>query len=214
MSIEQAIKVIDDFKGNSLTKSLAEIENEIVGADASNSNAFCNEHRINQEFMSSALAVKIASSQIDVIIHAAGILQSLSSLLGKGEIVESVSLGAGNTGKKFDLETNKRVAEFKFIDWKGGSETIRQNSVFKDFFELAEYNTEKKKVLYVVDTACPLKFFNSGRAIASVLAKQPEILKELANKYGSQVEVVSDYYELHKDSVAICDVSLYIGRSV
>jgi hypothetical protein len=32
-----------------------------------------------------------------------------------GEQVEKVSLGAGNSGREFDRETNYRVAEFKFV---------------------------------------------------------------------------------------------------
>jgi hypothetical protein len=31
-------------------------------------------------------------------------------------------IGAGYTGREFDLETNYRVAEFKFIHWRGGPE--------------------------------------------------------------------------------------------
>jgi hypothetical protein len=37
------------------------------------------------------------------------------------------------TGRSFDLETSDRVAvaEFKFIRWQGGPESIRQNQLFK-----------------------------------------------------------------------------------
>jgi hypothetical protein len=43
------------------------------------------------------------------------------------------------TGRSFDLETSYRVAvaEFKFIRWQGGPESIRQNQLFKDFYLLA-----------------------------------------------------------------------------
>jgi hypothetical protein len=121
-------------------------------------------------------------------------------------------LGAGNTGRKFDLETNLRVAEYKFIDWQGGPETIRQNAIFKDFFELAEHDTKKKKFLYVVGTEHPLKFFNSGRKIASVLSRNPKALSQISEKYGQQVKTVRDYYELKKNEVTVCDISPHIGR--
>ena len=61
------------------------------------------------------------------------------------EVIEELSIGAGNTNRHFDLVTNKRIAEFKFINWSGKQDTIRQNSVFKDFFELDVYETDKKK---------------------------------------------------------------------
>jgi hypothetical protein len=67
-------------------------------------------------------------------------------------VIEYVSLSAGNTKRKFDLEANQRIAEFNFIRWQGGSESIRQNSLFKDFYGLAEQGTQKEKFLYVLGT--------------------------------------------------------------
>lgn len=162
--------------------------------------------------MSSAISIKKLAGQINVIIHAAGILCSLPAILKSGEVVESVSLGAGNTGRQFDLETNLRVAEYKFIDWQGGSESIRQNGIFKDFHSLAEFETRKSKHLYVVGTNHPLKFLTGGRALTSVLSRYPNIFADIAKKYGSGVSRVSDYYELKKAEVEIRDISPYIGR--
>jgi len=212
MSIDKAIQVIEKFKGESLTKRLASIENEITGMDANASLDYCSTHEFNDDFIKSTLEIKKVAGQINVIMHAAGILHSLSTLLNEGEVVESVSLGAGNTGRAFDLETNQRVAEFKFIDWQGGAESIRQNGLFKDFYQLAEHTTKKQKCLYVVGMHYPLKFFNGSRLITSVLSKQPELLADLNTKYGNDVRVVRDYYQLHKDNVNICDVSPHIGR--
>lgn len=81
MSIKQSIKAITSFQGDSLTESLADIESSIIGSDASKSRIFCDDRNIDQEFMASALAIKDVAGQINVIIHAAGILQSLSTLL-------------------------------------------------------------------------------------------------------------------------------------
>lgn len=213
MSIDKAIEAIDRFQGNSLTKSLASLENEVIGLGAEDSLNFCSKHGINDEFINSALSIKRVAGQINVIIHAAGILHALEGLLQDGEVVQSTSLGAGNTGRKFDLETNLRVAEFKFIDWQGGSESIRQNGIFKDFYELAEHQTHKAKFLYVVDTFYPLKFLNGRRALTSILSKQPKVLSQIKNKYGDSVNIARDYYELHKSEVTVCDVSQYIGRT-
>lgn len=214
MSIDQAIEAIENFQGTSLTESLSVIESNIVGLGINEVLGFCGSRKIDHAFLASALSIKKVAGQINVIIHAAGILHSLQSILEPGELVESTSLGAGNTGRKFDLETNFRVAEYKFIDWQGGPESIRQNGIFKDFFELAEYETAKKKFLYVVGTEFPLRFFRGGRALTSVLSRQPLLLDRVAAKYGTGVTKVCDYYELKKHEVSICDVSPYIGRSV
>jgi hypothetical protein len=69
------------------------------------------------------------------------------------------------------LETDRRVAEFKFIHWRGGADAIRQNSLFKDYYLLAEHPTKKRKELFVLDTTHPLKFLRGGRALRSVLSK-------------------------------------------
>lgn len=215
MSIEEAIRTIERFKGTNLTDNIATIEMDIVDLDRSDSARYCNERGIDDDLLSSAFAVKKASSQIDVIIHAAGILHSLKNILETGEVIESLSLGAGSTGKRFDLETNFRVAEFKFIDWKGGSETIRQNNLFMDFFELAEYETEKRKCLYVMGTESPLKFLNGRRALNSVLRGDPKnILRTIADKYGPKVATVRDYYLLKEAEVEIHDIGIHIGRTV
>ena len=213
MTFAKALHALEAFQGDSLTESLSDIERRIIGSGIEDVEGFCAARGINETFMDSAIAVKRVAGQINVIIHAAGILRSLPALLEPGEKIESVSLGAGNTGRQFDLETNMRVAEYKFIDWQGGPESIRQNGIFKDFFELAEYETHKKKYLYVVGTEYPLKFFNGGRALTSVLSRHPNIFARIREKYGSSITRVCDYYEMKKIEVIVCDVTPYIGRS-
>lgn len=73
----------------------------------------------------------LVRKKVNVVIHALGILLCLPHILEADGTVQYVSLGAGNTGRQFDLETDRRVAEFKFIQWQGGPESIRQNSLFK-----------------------------------------------------------------------------------
>jgi len=212
MSIPQALRVIEEFQGASLTASLAAIEAAMVGLNVDGLRSFCCDRNIDKSFMASAVSVKKVAGQINVIIHAAGILCSLPYVLTPGEIVESISLGAGNTGRRFDLETSLRIAEYKFIDWQGGPESVRQTSLFKDFFELAEYETTKSKYLYVVGTAFPMAFLQGGRALTSVLSRYPAILQEITAKHGPAITRVRDYYEIKKHDVQICDVSPFIGR--
>lgn len=93
---------------------------------------------------------------------------------------------------------------------QGGSEAIRQNGIFKDFYSLAEHQIDKKKYLYVVGTELPLKFFNGGRALTSVLSRYQSILDDIHNKYGTGIIKVRDYYALRKNDVIICDISQYL----
>tara|TARA_R110000787_G_scaffold187146_7_gene299062 strand:+ start:7103 stop:7471 length:369 start_codon:yes stop_codon:yes gene_type:complete len=122
MSIDSALEAIGAFQGESLTRTLSEIEAKAVGLTTVSARDFAGARGITGSFMCSAASIKAVAGQINVIIHAAGILCALPHILVEGEKVEETSLGAGNTGKRFDITTNKRVAEFKFIDWRGGSE--------------------------------------------------------------------------------------------
>ena len=132
----------DSFTGADLTVTLGRIEGIVQGLTIEVCEEFLKSEGVDREALAAAAELKRLAGQINVTIHALGILLCLPHILEAGEIVEYVSLGAGNTGRQFDLETNRRVAEFKFIRWRGGSEAIRQNSIFKDFYLLAEYPTE------------------------------------------------------------------------
>jgi hypothetical protein len=141
------ITALEIFSGLDLTRKLSQIESSIQVENVESYSAFLNEHNVHINALSVARDIKKLAGQIDVKIHALGILLCLQELLSPGEIIESVSLGAGNTGKKFDLKTSLRVAEFKFINWQGGPESIRQNSLFKDFYGLAEDTSNRSKYL-------------------------------------------------------------------
>ena len=103
------------------------------------------------------------------MIHAIGILLCLPHILEPDERVQYLSLGAGNTGKAFDLETDRRVAEFKFIHWRG-ADAVRQNGLFKDFYLLAEDPTTKQKLLYVLEEERPRSFLNGRRSLNSIMS--------------------------------------------
>jgi hypothetical protein len=166
------------------------------------------------EVLGAAGLVKQLAGQIKVVIHALGILLCLPHILRPGEIIEYVSLGAGNTGRAYDLETNLRVAEFKFIHWQGGPESIRQNALFKDFYEMAESHIAKEKYLYVLCTAHAEKFFNGGRALSSVLSRNEKLRKGFSDKFGDQYRTVRDYYLPRKGLVVIQDVSSFVPELV
>ena len=80
--------------------------------------ALCQALGLDIDLLTASYLVKSLAGQINVIIHAVGILTALPEILEENERVEYLSLGAGNTGRQFDLETDRRIAEFKFINWK------------------------------------------------------------------------------------------------
>ncbi|MBM3137307.1 MAG: hypothetical protein FJZ98_03855 [Chloroflexi bacterium] len=165
-----------------------------------------NRFSVSNETLDAALVIKKAAGQINVVIHTLGIMLSLPYILEKNEVVEALSLGAGNTGKDFDLETDKRVAEFKFIHWQGGPESIRQNQLFKDFFFLAESKSPKTKFLYVLKKEIPLRFFHGGRALKSVMSRNRVLDDRFREIYGEKLVKVNEYYQFRRDEVEIVDL--------
>jgi hypothetical protein len=206
----QFVRLLNKFSGEELTRTLSSIEGSVRGLRADEYADFA----LKVGVLGAAAELKRIAGQVNVAIHALGILLCLPHVLEPGEEVDYVSLGAGNTGREFDLETNYRVAEFKFIHWRGGAESIRQNSIFKDFFLLAESDTAKKKFLYILGTKYPLKFFNGGRALTSVLSKDGRIRDSFFSLYQGRYSKVRDYYQPRRDSVTIQDVSPWLPELV
>jgi hypothetical protein len=190
----------------SVAYNLSKFEQDFRRADKVAVQGLLNLFRLDSSVLQSAIAFKKSAGQINEIVHAIGILIALPRILLPDERVEAMSLGAGNTGRGFDLETDMRVAEFKFIDWKGGAESIRQNQLFKDFYMLAEFNTIKRKQLFVVGTEHAIKFLTGNRACTSVFSGHKTLWENFGAKYGSSIVKVCDYYEHHRHDVEIVDV--------
>ena len=207
--LSEASKVLSAFRSGSLKMAVSKIETRLVGIGQLQAGRELDALGVNIDLMLAALLIKKHSNQISEIIHAVGILLVLPKILEPDEFVESLSLAAGNTGKGFDLETNRRVAEFTFIEWQGGSESIRQNKVFKDFYFLAEHSTTKRRELYVAGLDHPMRFFNSGRNIAQI-AKNNRKLGDAAVNLPPEVKTVRDYYFPRRHIVSIRDLGEYL----
>ena len=210
MELFEAASFIEAFVGQSLALKLAQIELALTGPQISTLKPALPSPEVVQSTLVAAHQIKRIAGQVHVLVHALGILQCLPRILEPDETVEYVSLGAGNTGKAFDLETNLRVAEFKFISWRGGSEAIRQDALFKDFYLLAEHVTDKRKCLYVVDVTEPVKFLNSKRQLSSVLSRNVKLRQLFLDTFGNQYSTVRDYYLPRQQLVELHDVGQWL----
>jgi hypothetical protein len=212
--LAESVGELEKFTDGRLKFKLRDIEDRLVKGDVSACVDLNATFGIGPDLLEAAATIKRAAAQIDVLVHSIGILHLLPSILEKGENVEYLSLGAGNTGKKFDLETDRQIAEFTFIAWRGGSEAIRQNKLFVDFIHLAEAKTQKTRNLFVLGMQHPEKFFKSRRAISSVLHKRPDEARALSAAYGNMFSVVNEYYRHHAGRVDVRDISQFVPRSL
>jgi hypothetical protein len=213
MELTEAVAALQKFTDPDLTRVISRIELAIDGVNAESCATLVSQCGVTSELLGAAGMVKRIAGQINVVVHAVGILLCLPHLLQSGEVVEYVSLGAGNTGRSFDLETNKRIAEFKFIRWQGGPEAIRQNSLFKDFFLFAEHPSAKQKFLYVLGTEYPVQFFNSRRSLDSVLSRNVRLKQTFRAKYPND-QLIRDYYLPRRDAVVLQDVSQWLPNLI
>jgi hypothetical protein len=210
MELPEAAAVLARFAGNDLGLSLARLETQLRGRDAHACGEALLASGADESLLAAAGVMKRAAGQVNVLVHAIGIVLCLPRLLRPGERITSVSLGAGNTGRPYDIETDQRIAEFKFIRWRGGPESIRQNSLFKDFYLMAEDPDEREKYLYVLGTDYPLKFLNGGRALSSVLSRNVRLQEAFRRRYGARFQRVNEYYDWRREAVRIEDVSAFV----
>jgi len=166
LNTEKALKIVLDFKSDSLINKLNQLKAETIGKTK-------KELKDNIPLYDAALLVKKASSQINEIVHAVGILNSLPRILEENEIIVDLSLASGASGEGIDLVTDRRVAEFKFATWQeGGSKNgMRKRQVFADYINLTILKTDKKKELYVVSAENIEKYFQGKSKWKNVLSK-------------------------------------------
>ena len=203
MNTEKALKIVLDFKSDSLINKLNQLKSETIGKTK-------KELTDNIPLYNAALLVKKASSQINEIVHAVGILNSLPRILEENEIITDLSLASGASGEGIDLVTDKRVAEFKFATWQeGGSKNgMRKRQVFADYINLTILETNKKKELYVVSSESIKKYFQGKSKWKKVLSKSggldmkyAEFLKQKGIK---ETEYIRDIYS--RSEIEIFDI--------
>ncbi|KXP12011.1 hypothetical protein [Tsukamurella pseudospumae] len=163
-----AFAVLSDFLSqNSLTVQLAEVESALVETTALDAAEVVSAHGLSAELLSAALSVRSTVGRLNDVIHATTIALVLPQILEPGErVTNRPSLGAGNDkSRPFDLETDRRIAEFKVAQWKG-ADTMRKRGVFADLVHLALDKSERTAQLYVVGDL-PARFLRTSASKAS-----------------------------------------------
>lgn len=204
-ALAEALALLESLtKTAGTTAWIGGLEGRLEGADGAAARSLLDREGIGVDTLDAAIQIKRMSGQINVLVHAIGIVNALPYILEPGEVVHSLSLGAGNTGKAHDLETDQRVAEFKFITWRG-ADTIRQNNLFADLFNLASNPTTRAKYLYVVGKDIPMRFLENRRALDSVL-KDAHLAARFKAVNGDRYLTVRDYYATVRDQVKVIDL--------
>lgn len=202
-SLETLIKYYSNDKLNGV---IYDLQHELKSKNISSVQQIINRDVTSTETLNAALEVKSVMGQINVVVHALGILNSLPYILDENEVIESLSLGADNASSEFDLITNKRIAEFKFITWRG-NDSMRLKTTFADYYNLVEYETEKEKYLYLTECSYFEKFLNGRRSFSSILSKNNKIANEFEAKYNNKYNFINEYYKDNKFKVNLISLN-------
>src|SRR4051794_28379876 len=94
-----AASALEAFANKQLTSRVASLETSFSGKSGVEAQSLLGQSAVTHELLASAYQLKRAAGEINVIIHAIGILLCLPHILEHDERLEYLSLGAGNTGK-------------------------------------------------------------------------------------------------------------------
>jgi hypothetical protein len=206
-SVPGAIAALQAFIGDEpLRLRVAQLEHMVEGVDQGGAASVLQRERVDEHLLRAALAIKQLAGEVNVVIHAVGILMTLQRVLEPGEQVLSTSLGAGTGGRSHDLVTSHRIAEFKFTTWRG-SDSLRQRELFADFVNLAEAPGTTRRELYVAGAQRPRHFLaTSRRALSSVCERRPDILARIRAAHGDTYQTVAEYTAACGRDVTIVDL--------
>ena len=124
------------------TGVVADLEQQLTDADASQAACAGATAGVAPELLVASMLVRRDIGRINDFIHAAAITLALPHILEPGErLVNRPSLAAGNSPTQhYDVETDRRIAEFKLAAWSG-TDATRKRGVFHDLVHLAADNS-------------------------------------------------------------------------
>jgi hypothetical protein len=141
------------------------------------------------------------------------IVQALPKILEPGErIFRRPSLASGNDPERqFDLETDRRVAEFKAAQWKGGN-TMRKRLLVADLVGLVLKHGERRAELYVFGRP-PIDFLRTSTSTVEWMLgrSSPNLREAYKQRFGSAALTVSQFTNGPASEVALKDLNEIIG---
>ena len=123
-------RLVEFLAGGSFTSGISRLEQELAGATTETLVGAIGSSGITQDLLAASILVRRNFGRISDVIHASAIVLTLPQVLEDGEtLMRPPSLAAGNDpSRPYDLETDRRVAEFKLSEWKGTDAARKRQS--------------------------------------------------------------------------------------
>ncbi|OUS97382.1 hypothetical protein [Rhodococcus sp. NCIMB 12038] len=198
---------------NELTEHLSAAESAFAGSGTTGCADTVERFHFSEDLLDAALAVRQHVGRLNDVIHATVIARCLPLILEPGETVTvRPSLGAGNDpSRPFDVETDRRIAEFKVSQWKG-ADTMRKRGVFADLVHLALDPTERRAQMFVVGSL-PKKFLVASQATAewALGRSSPHTRRRFEEKFGPAAQfTIAEFTSGPAAHIEIIDIATLV----
>jgi hypothetical protein len=208
-AVKSFIDLLRFLDQEDLSSRVVRLEARLEGADTETIDARVSPEGMTDDLIRGALLVRQHAGRVNDLIHAAMIVRALPRILELGEqIVRRPSLAAGNDpSRKFDLETNRRVAEFKAGQWKG-RDAMRKRGLVADLVGLVLGRGELRAELYVIGRL-PIDFLqNSNSTMEWALGRSsPNLRHTYEQRFGSAALTVREFTRGPAADVALIDLA-------
>lgn len=208
VELGQAVRVLSAFLGGGpLTAVISQLERDLDGEGAPGASAIVQRAGLTPQLLAASVVTRDNFGRLNDLIHALGISLALPHLLDDGErIANRPSLAAGNDpSRPYDLETDRRVAEFKFSVWTG-RDAMRKRQTFKDFVHLAADRSGRHTYLYVLGQR-PIRFLRSTKSSAEWgLDRSPATRELFQSRFGDLSVPISTFVAAH-ERVKVVDLA-------
>jgi hypothetical protein len=178
--------LVEFLRSGSLTAGVNALEHNLVNSDRGTVEAVTASAGLTEDLLRAALIIRRDVGRVSDVIHAAVIALVLPLILEEGEVVTNrPSLGPGNDrSRPYDLETNRRVAEFKVAMWSAGN-MMRKRTLTADLVHLALNESGRRPELWVAGDD-PVRFLStSTMAVGDLLARSSRNLRaRYQDRYG------------------------------
>ncbi|WP_229401683.1 hypothetical protein [Micromonospora okii] len=216
----EAFTRLIDFTGSTdLTGRIADLEARMAGASQPLAAELADESGLTMDLLLAALLVRKHAGRLSDVIHAAVITQVVPLILEEGErVLRRPSLAAGNDpSRPYDLETDRRIAEFKMSVWKG-ADAMRQRGTFADLVHLALDESERQAQLYVAGPPA-IRFLRSstGTAAWALNRSSPVLRRRFEERFGSPEVQIRDFVAgpaAHVEMVDLTDLLPAIALAI
>lgn len=197
------------LRGGPLTAGIGALEHQLLNADRATATHVTAAAGLTEQLLQAALIVRRDVGRVSDVIHATVIALSLPLILEEGEVVSNrPSLGPGNDrSRPFDLETNRRVAEFKVAVWSGG-DMMRKRGVTADLVHLALDESGRRPELWVAGTE-PLRFLRTSTStVADLLSRSSRQQRaRYEARYGAQELPLRTFVAEHASHVQLRNIA-------